>query len=112
MRLLTGSDRREYEAQIQELSALRALATTHSQERAQLAARIEELRAAVQYQTERADRAMDNLLIEKGVAPIMPGDPRSDPDLGMFDEDPAEVEALHAVMQRDGLLAGLVIRDQ
>ncbi len=57
------------------------------------------------YERERANRAVDNLLIQKGLAPITP-DPRPEtlPDpMAMWDEPEASVEAMRKRIQEDGL---------
>ena len=60
---------------------------------------ITQLREEVQYHRERADRAVDDLLLTRGVSPIRP-EPRP-PEEDPFAEDPAAVAALEKRMAVD-----------
>ena len=60
---------------------------------------IQQLREEIQYHRERADRAVDDLLLTRGVLPIRP-EPRM-PEEDPFIEDPVAVEALEKRMAAD-----------
>ncbi len=88
MRILTGKDRWEYErGLIQRVHAEASLIS--------LTVERDRLLREVEYERDRANQAVDALLLSKGHPPVSPSRPEEDPALTFFEEDPETLKALH-----------------
>ena len=63
----------------------------------------------IERERHRAENAVDALLVAKSALPITPPAKESKPEVGMFDDDPEELERILKEMRADA--AGTLIRE-
>jgi hypothetical protein len=96
MKLLTGTDRVEYESLLFRCAVYSEKADAYAGVAKQAEERCARLEAQLQYEKERADRAVDELLAVRGCPPVSP--PQTEfamnSSLDFLDEDPDKVAAI------------------
>ena len=100
MRIVTGMDRLRYDQLVADEAKYEALV-------AQMVVQLEELKAYLAREQQRADNAVDELLTMKGLAPVSPHKPMELPMDDPWEEDPSEVDKWRKVIQEEGLTAAL-----
>ena len=101
MHWMTGRHRKDYEAMIIERASLQVSVLHLELQIERDAQEIKRLMGEVARERQRADNAVDDLLVVRGINPItpMPPGPREEDPLA---EDPDEVDKIEARMRKEG----------
>jgi len=102
MKILTGKHRVEHDHLLRDAATLEERSIRLEHEVSFLTKRIEELHADLAYEKERADRAIDSMLLMKGIVPVMP-EAKQDLSRNLFEEDEKDAEKLRQGIEDQGL---------